>query len=131
MKEGSQGPPDEILVMGSEDLLGRVENARKFGGAGARILIRVARANSLAMVTVEDDGPGIPEESRPFVFDRFYRDPARRGRISGTGLGLAVVRSIALRHRGNVSTGPSEALGGEAVRLWLPVFETEDAWRAL
>lgn len=79
------------------------------------------------MVTVEDDGPGIPEESRPFVFDRFYRDPARRGRISGTGLGLAVVRSIALRHRGNVSTGPSEALGGEAVRLWLPVFETEDA----
>ena len=128
--------PDEILVMGSEDLLGRalfnlMENARKFGGAGARILIRVARANSLAMVSVEDDGPGIPQESRPFVFDRFYRDPTRRGRISGTGLGLAVVRSIALRHRDNVSTGPSEALGGEAVRLWLPVLSTEEAGRAL
>jgi signal transduction histidine kinase len=50
--------------------------------------------------------------------------------ISGTGLGLAVVRSIAVRHRGDVSTGPSEALGGEAVRLWLPVLDTEEAGRA-
>jgi signal transduction histidine kinase len=128
--------PDEILVMGSEDLIGRalfnlMENARKFGGAGARILIRVAKENAWAQVTVEDDGPGIPRESRPYVFERFYRDPSRRGLNSGTGLGLAVVRSIAVRHRGNVSTGPSETLGGEAVRLWLPILGAEDSWRVL
>ena len=119
--------PDEILVAGSEELLGRalsnlVDNARKFGGAGARIRIRVAREDSRACVSVEDSGPGIPAESRPHVFERFFRDPSRRGTIQGTGLGLAVVRSIALRHHGDVSTGGSEALGGEAVRIWLPVL---------
>ncbi len=128
---GSPAPeviaPDEILVAGSEELLGRalsnlVDNARKFGGAAARIRIRVAREDSRACVSVEDSGPGIPAESRPHVFERFFRDPSRRGSIQGTGLGLAVVRSIALRHRGDVSTGGSAALGGEEVTLWLPAL---------
>ncbi|HEU5179966.1 MAG TPA: ATP-binding protein [Candidatus Polarisedimenticolia bacterium] len=122
--------PDEILVAGSEELLGRalsnlVDNARKFGGAAARIRIHVAREDSRACVSVEDSGPGIPAESRPHVFERFFRDPSRRGSIQGTGLGLAVVRSIALRHHGGVSTGGSDALGGEAVRMWLPILGSE------
>jgi len=119
--------PDEILVMGSEELLERalfnlVENARKFAGAAARIRIQVSRDNACARVSVEDDGPGIPSASRPHVFERFYRDPSRRGIIAGTGLGLAVVRSIVARHRGEVSTARSEDLGGEAVCFWLPAL---------
>ena len=73
--------PDEILVRGSEELLGRalgnlLENARKFGGAGARIRIRVHRQRGDAVLCVEDDGPGIPPEQRPFVFERFFRSPS-------------------------------------------------------
>src|SRR5437867_10387435 len=119
--------PDEILVRGSEELLARslanlVENARKFGGVGARILVRVAQAEGLAVVTVEDDGPGIPADLRPVVFDRFVRGPADRQRgVPGTGLGLAVVRTIARRHGGDVATGASP-LGGEAMRLTLPLL---------
>lgn len=119
--------PDEILVRGSEDLLARalgnlVENARKFGGPGARILIRVSRQDGRGLVIVEDDGPGIPADLRPFVFERFVRGPADRQRgVPGTGLGLAVVRAIVLRHGGEVSTGASR-LGGEAVRLSLPLL---------
>ena len=122
--------PDEILVRGSEELLGRalsnlLENARKFGGPGARIRIRVAGEDGRALLTVEDDGPGIPAEMRPYVFERFFRTPSQRGRVPGTGLGLAVVRSIARSHGGDVSTEASETLGGEAVRLWLPLLGVE------
>lgn len=120
--------PDEILVMGSEELLERalfnlVENARKFAGEAARIRIQVRREDSRAWISVEDDGPGIPSGSRPHVFERFYRDPFRRGIIAGTGLGLAVVKSIVARHQGEVSTGPSQDLGGEAIRIRLPALE--------
>jgi signal transduction histidine kinase len=132
--DGPGGPPvdveapDEILVRGSEELLARalgnlVENARKFAGAGARIRIRATRGAGLGILLVEDDGPGIPADLRPFVFERFFRGPADRRRgVPGTGLGLAVVRTIVRRHGGEVSTGPSD-LGGEAVRFSLPLLE--------
>ena len=120
--------PDEILVMGSEQLLERavfnlVDNARKFAGTAARIRIEVSREESRACIRVEDDGPGIPAGSRPHVFERFYRDPVRRGTIAGSGLGLAVVKSIVARHQGEVSTGPSAVLRGEAVCISLPAIE--------
>ncbi|HEU4402827.1 MAG TPA: HAMP domain-containing sensor histidine kinase, partial [Candidatus Polarisedimenticolia bacterium] len=68
--------PDEILVRGSEELLARalgnlVENARRYAGPRARIRIRVSSAAGRGSVSVEDDGPGIPSELRPFGFERF------------------------------------------------------------
>src|SRR5207247_9403745 len=87
--------PDEILVRGSEELLepalgNLVENSRKFAGRAARIRIRVRREDGLGVIRVEDDGPGIPVELRPFVFERFVRGATDRHRVPGTGLGLAV-----------------------------------------
>ncbi len=71
---------------------------------------------------VEDDGPGIPDEERERVFDRFHRIDAARDRASGgTGLGLAIVRAIAEAHGGEVSAGRGEA-GGARFELQLRGF---------
>jgi len=121
--------PDEILVRGSEELLvsavaNLVENARKFAGAEARVRIRVAQKGKYATVAVGDDGPGIPASDRERVFERFFRAPTARGVTDGVGLGLAVVRAIALRHRGVVEAGQSD-LGGAELTLGIPVLSVD------
>jgi len=118
--------PDEVLVRGSEDLLARalgnlVDNARKFGGPGARIVIRVREEGPRAIVSVADDGPGIPAGSKDHVFERFFRGAETRGTTEGAGLGLAVVRAIARRHQGSIDARSSE-LGGAELRLDLPAL---------
>jgi two-component system, OmpR family, sensor kinase len=71
---------------------------------------------------VDDDGPGIPDEQRERVFDRFHRTDSARDRASGgTGLGLAIVRAIATAHGGRVSAGRSPE-GGTRIELELPGF---------
>ena len=121
--------PDEILVRGSEELLERaianlVENARKFAGAKARVRVRAARNGTTATVSVDDDGPGIPESERSNIFERFHRAAATRHTTDGVGLGLAVARAIVLRHRGTIDVGTSD-LGGAAFRIVIPVLEEE------
>ncbi|MBP2548891.1 two-component system osmolarity sensor histidine kinase EnvZ [Neorhizobium galegae] len=67
-------------------------------------------------LTFDDDGPGIPEQSREDVFKPFYRlDEARNLDASGTGLGLAIARDIARAHGGNVTLGDSPSGGLRAV----------------
>ncbi len=130
--DGTESPPpeveapDEILVRGSEDLLDRalgnlVDNARRYAGPLARIRIRVTAEGGMVHVRVEDDGPGISAEIRPFVFDSFVRGPSQRSRTPGTGLGLAIVRAIARRHGGEVTAHRADG-GGEEVRIQLPLL---------
>ena len=72
-------------------------------------------------VTVRDSGPGIPEESLPFVFERFYRaDKARARAEGGSGLGLAIARQLARAHGGELSAA-NHPEGGAAFTLRLPV----------
>jgi signal transduction histidine kinase len=71
-------------------------------------------------VTVVDDGPGIPAEARPHVFDRFYRADASRGRDGGgTGLGLAICAEVARAHGGRVWVDSAEGRGS-AFSIALP-----------
>lgn len=130
--DGPPSPPpevlasDEVLVRGSEDLLARVfdnllENGRKFAGREARLRVHVGEEGDEVVLTVEDDGPGMAPEHRARAFDRFFRAPRDRARVEGTGLGLAVVQSIVLRHGGSVTAGPSP-LGGEEIRVRLPRY---------
>lgn len=121
--------PDEILVRGSEELLDRalgnlVDNARKYAGPRARICIRVTAEGGFAHIRVEDDGPGIASELRPFVFESFVRGPSERSRVPGAGLGLAIVRAIVRRHGGEV-TAHRAASGGEEIRIHLPLLVSD------
>ncbi len=73
-------------------------------------------------VTVEDRGPGIPEESLPHVFERFYRvDKSRKRERGGTGLGLSIAKTIVEAHGGRVEawSRPGE---GTRMSLYLPLL---------
>jgi len=118
--------PDEVLVLGNEELLTQavtnvLENARKYAGEGAEIHLGAFESEGYGVVSVEDNGPGIPTELREIVFERFYRSPVHRNQAPGTGLGLAVVDAIVRRHGGRVATGPSK-LGGEQLRIAIPLL---------
>jgi len=85
------------------------DNAVRYSPKGERVEVRVNGIGGVPTIQVDDAGPGIPPSERERVFDRFYRRAANDE--PGTGLGLALVRSIAARHRADVSLGDSP-LGG-------------------
>jgi signal transduction histidine kinase len=98
---------EPVMVMGDEDRLRQVvgnlvENALRHGSDGqGAIRVRVRRRAPLALLEVEDDGPGVPAEALQRVFDRFYRlDRGRSRAHGGSGLGLAIVRHVAEEHNG-------------------------------
>jgi signal transduction histidine kinase len=95
-----------------------LENAVKFGGAART---RVFRDEANAFVEIEDDGPGIPPSDSEKVFEPFYRrEPSRSRQTGGIGLGLAVVRSIARGHGGDVAL-MNRVGGGLTARVQLPL----------
>lgn len=99
---------DHAVVNGDPHLLEQVivnlvENAFRYSGTD-RIDIALSTDSGLARISVTDYGIGIPAESLPHIFKRFYRvDKARSRSLGGTGLGLAIVKHIAILHGGNVS----------------------------
>jgi heavy metal sensor kinase len=115
---------ETLVVRGSAPMLFRAvfnlgDNAIKYCSAGNRIDITLTRRNGHAQISVRDNGPGIPADQLPHIFDRFYRgDPARvRG---GTGLGLALTKSIIDVHGGTIRVD-STVGGGTAFTISLPV----------
>ncbi len=89
-----------------------LENALKYTPAGGRVAVRVRERGGEIAVEVEDTGIGIPAESLPRIFERFYRvDPSRSRGMGGTGLGLAIVKHIARAHRGRVEVRSVEGAG--------------------
>lgn len=84
------------------ELLGNlVDNALRYTPSGGRVTVRCASANGIAVLEVEDDGPGIPDEQRAHVLERFRRLPGSPG--DGCGLGLAIVDEIARAHEAGFS----------------------------
>jgi signal transduction histidine kinase len=80
-----------------------IENAEKYSPEGKRIEIALSRTNADALITIRDEGPGIPENERQKVFEKFYRignEDTRR--TKGTGLGLFIVQHIVNLHKGSV-----------------------------
>jgi two-component system, OmpR family, phosphate regulon sensor histidine kinase PhoR len=105
-----------------EQALGNlISNALKYSPAGTTITIHGERLpTGETALAVADEGPGIPEEHRARIFERFYRvDRARSREMGGTGLGLSIVKHIALVHGGSV-TVQSEVGCGSLFRIVLP-----------
>jgi two-component system phosphate regulon sensor histidine kinase PhoR len=98
-----------------------IDNAIKYGRPAGKITISGrALDEKFVEVCVQDDGPGISPESRPRVFERFYRaDKARSREQGGTGLGLAIVKHVVQRHGGDVRV-ESEPGQGAAFYFTLP-----------
>jgi two-component system phosphate regulon sensor histidine kinase PhoR len=101
-----------------------VENAINYSPEGSRILIGAERRDSRVLLTVADEGPGIPEADLPRVFERFYRVEKARSRGNrdpgGTGLGLAIVKHLVELHDGRV-TAANRPQGGAIFTVELPV----------
>ncbi|MGN0062669.1 MAG: ATP-binding protein [Nocardioides sp.] len=91
-----------------------LDNAAKWSPPGSTITVRLADG----LLTIDDEGPGIPEKDRPHVFDRFYRADESRA-MPGSGLGLAIVHQVVDRHGGEVSVHDAPG-GGARMVLQLP-----------
>jgi signal transduction histidine kinase len=79
-----------------------LSNARKFTPAGGRVVVRVSRAGSMARVSIEDSGKGIPPDELELVFDRFSQASNNQKGAGGTGLGLPLCREIVQSHGGHI-----------------------------
>ncbi|MBM3152492.1 MAG: HAMP domain-containing histidine kinase [Chloroflexi bacterium] len=93
------------------------ENTRKYA-PGAKVTISLGKSSKTATLVFADNGPGIPPEHLPFLFERFYRVPGQVGK-RGAGLGLFICREIIRAHNGHISveTAPEK---GTAFRIDLP-----------
>lgn len=99
-------------------MMNLLENAQDYG---QKIQIRVFREPGFVCITIDDDGPGIPEESREAVFEPFLRLTQARGVEEGhTGLGLTIARDCARRQGGEIHLN-SSPLGGVQALLRLPI----------
>ncbi len=100
--------PDDFSVRVNQGLVEQaiinlLENAIKYGKQDSTVTIDARIDGAMAMISVQDEGPGIPAADASRLFERFYRvDRARSRDIGGTGLGLAIVKHIALAHGGDV-----------------------------
>lgn len=118
--------PGDLTVAGNGRLLEQavlnlVDNAIKYCPAGSRIEVTGRRNDEGGTVlTISDNGPGIPEEDQDRIFERFYRvEKARSREMGGTGLGLSIVKHTMLVHGGRV-TLESRPGKGSAFRLHFP-----------
>jgi len=131
-----QPAKDLPAIYGDNLSLGRmlgalIGNALSYTPAGGHITVstglRTPQGKQQVTLTVEDDGPGVPEEEQPHIFDRFYRGQVGRDSgVPGTGLGLAISKEIAERHGGGIVVlSPVSGDKGTRFVVWLPVDGAE------
>lgn len=105
-------------------LVNLCDNAMKYS-TGENVYVEIKRSGRQVTVTVDDEGPVIPEEKREMIFRRFYTVSSSRNRKrSGTGLGLSIVKHICTLYGGNVTVSPND-LGGN--RFTAVLYEKEES----
>lgn len=108
-----------------------ISNAMKYSPEGGQITFSVKEEEDKIIVSIRDQGMGIPKENIGRIFDRFYRvDKARSRKLGGTGLGLAIAKEMVLAHGGNIWVKSKEGKGTE-ISFSLPYEQTadeEDEW---
>ena len=121
-----------LTMQGSPRLLRRLirnllENARRYSTGDISLELAQTRsgAKQFAVIKVHDRGPGVPEAQRDRIFEPFYRLPGASEREGGVGLGLALVKSISLRHGGTVRCEGRPG-GGASFVVELPMGLSEE-----
>jgi len=119
---------DQPLWMDAH-LLGRVlrhllENAAAHTPPGTEVRLRASRVEDRLLLVVEDNGPGIDARDLPHIFERFYRGKRKRPGSKGSGMGLAIVRSLLTAHHGGIEA-QSEQGRGASFSLWVPLVEQD------
>jgi len=114
---GDRGTLTEALI----NILG---NAVKYSPDGGRIVVTVTRDDGRVAICIADQGPGIPEEDLPRIFDDFYRSRSTASGQSGAGIGLAISRRIVDAHGGSIVV-ESEMGSGSTFVITLPALDPE------
>lgn len=123
--------PLGVTVLMLEDdlyqiLFNLVENGIKYNKQGGSLLLTCETQDDDVILRVADTGVGIPEEARPYIFERFYRvDKARSRQAGGSGLGLSIVHDMVVRNYGTIQVEPRDG-GGTVFTVTLPAFEMEE-----
>ena len=105
------GHPEALRIL----LRNLLDNAIKYSPDGGTVDVEVRHDDAAMVVSVQDSGPGIPQEDRERVLDRFYRVAGTQ--TTGSGLGLAIVKSIAELHGAQLTLDRSSRLGGLRVQV--------------
>lgn len=117
---------EDVHVQGDSIKLQQVvynltDNAVKYTQSGGAVRVELAKSGKKAVITVTDNGIGIPAKDVPHIFDRFYRvDKARSRETGGTGLGLAIVKQTVDLHGGEITFTSEEGVGSVFI-VELPV----------
>ena len=115
--------PDELHQV----IYNLTDNAVKYTGAGGAVQVALSRREENVILTVADNGTGIPEEDLPRIFERFYRvDKARSRAAGGTGLGLSIV-SDTVKRRGGTVEAANRLEGGSVFTVRWPAAKGGDA----
>jgi len=126
------GEIDQVLVCGDQDrlkqvLVNLIGNAIKYTPQGGEVNVGLGKENDKAKIVVSDNGPGIPEEDLPYIFERFYRGEKSRTRSKdgkGFGLGLSIAYWIVRNHNGTIEVS-SQTSKGTTFCVWLPLADKE------
>jgi two-component system, OmpR family, sensor histidine kinase BaeS len=117
---------DKIRIMGDADRISQVfsnilENILRYASSPGVVKVEYVASNNDITISIEDSGPGVPEESLEKLFDRFYRtDVARTRSKGGSGLGLAICKSIVEVHQGEISAVNGSS-GGLKINIRFPL----------
>ena len=112
-----------VYINGRKNLINRclnniIDNALKYGG---KVKIKLHKKNTNLFITIDDDGPGIPNKEHENVFKPFYKiDKGRADSKSSVGLGLSIASDIIRSHGGNITLNKSK-MNGLSVKIFLPV----------
>lgn len=112
MVSADRGRIDQVLA-------NLISNACKFSPQGSTVRIKLTRDTPWALITVSDEGPGISEEFRSRLFDRFAQEDASHQQ-NGTGLGLPIAKGIIEGHGGTIELDP-DVEKGATFRVTLPL----------
>ena len=113
--------PDRIAQV-LDNLL---DNAIRYSPPGGEVIVTLKPEADQVACRVSDQGPGIPAEHLPFIFERFYRVNQARGRSEGgIGLGLSIARGLVVAHGGRIAAFSDEGKG-TTITFWLPIAKSD------